>query len=439
MTIEVKISSDRTLDIKNRRFGGIQGDIGSVNLDFDISDIEEQGQIWRVEFKGCAGTFESTIPLTPNENHIVVTIPTSITDVGGTAQVYLIEEIISDNEVVKRVCSYPLRLYFYNKPNKKVDGSVQEYERNITDMYLSVSNKAIEMEKSKEQAVKACELAVESIDNKEYRLSAGDEFTSEVLKFSRYPTEQRTLVTLNKDMLVTQSEYENEIKPLIDEKCTESQALWNVYNQINYSQGKNNPIQVEESGDKSFRIILNTDTELSEESSNPVANSTITSKLNEKVDVSEYESFVNKKYEVIETVTTEEEISVFSRSQEPDGTAYKFDRMKVLLEIATADSTSSILVRMQKATNSSWVYWYQNASGISTSKKYLSCEGYKNCGIWDNETLYGGGEYLVPNKVGQVPAFWGKFSEEAVPQICYLYIAGKLPIGTKITILGVRA
>ena len=155
MTINAKISSDRKLNIKNRRFGGIQGDIGSVNIDFDISDVVSQNQSWRVEFKGCAGTFESTVSLTPENNHISVTIPKSICDVGGTAQVYLIEELITDNEVKKRVCSYPLRLYFYNKPNKKVDGSVAEYERDVMDMYLYVANKASEIEEFEKRVIRA--------------------------------------------------------------------------------------------------------------------------------------------------------------------------------------------------------------------------------------------------------------------------------------------
>ncbi|MGN0174557.1 MAG: hypothetical protein ACI39F_08960, partial [Acutalibacteraceae bacterium] len=146
MTINVKISSDRKLDIKNRRFGGVQGDIGSVSIDFDISEIaEKSNQSWRVEFVGCAGTYESTVPITPTENHLIVDVPTTIRNIGGTAQVYLIEELITDNEVKEKICSYPLRLYFYNKPKGKVEVSVTEYERNITDMYLDMANKKREI------------------------------------------------------------------------------------------------------------------------------------------------------------------------------------------------------------------------------------------------------------------------------------------------------
>ena len=146
MTINVKISSDRKLDIKNRRFGGIQGDIGGVSIDFDVSEIAgKDNQSWRVEFVGCAGTYESTVPITPTENHLIVDVPTTIRNIGGTAQVYLIEELIIDSEVKEKICSYPLRIYFYNKPKGKVEVSVTEYERNITDMYLDMANKKKEI------------------------------------------------------------------------------------------------------------------------------------------------------------------------------------------------------------------------------------------------------------------------------------------------------
>lgn len=167
------------------------------------------------------------------------------------------------------------------------------------------------------------------------------------------------------------------------------------------------------------------DNKLSDTSDNPVANSAIYAEL-------------NKQYEVIETVTTEEEISAFSRSQEPDGTTYGFDRMKVLIEIAAAESASAITVKMQKDSGSNWVYYYTNSSGITTAKQYISCEGYKNYGYWENKTQYGSSEYSIPTITGMSPRFWS-FDEAKTKTIGYLLISGNLPIGTKITILGVRA
>lgn len=292
MTIKVKISSDRTLDIKNRRFGGIQGDIGSVDLDFDISDIEEQEQIWRVEFKGCAGTFESTVPLTPSENHIVVTIPTSITDVGGTAQVYLIEEQITNGEIVKRVCSYPLRLYFYNKSNEKTDVSISEYGRNVTEMYLFVANKASEIEKIKAEieeeahsASSAYTQAVEAIEGKENEVVGGNAITVD-----RETAEGKTIIGVDNSQVIGRDEFNHSIKPAIyediekkaDEEYVES--IPSMIVETRFNQPKGNPIQFETSSDGTSYLTLDVDYELSADSDNAVANYVLKENLENKQD-----------------------------------------------------------------------------------------------------------------------------------------------------------
>lgn len=292
MTIKVKISSDRTLDIKNRRFGGIQGDIGSVDLDFDISDIEEQERIWRVEFKGCAGTFESTVPLTPSENHIVVTIPTSITDVGGTAQVYLIEEQITNGEVVKRVCSYPLRLYFYNKPNEKTDVSISEYGRNVTEMYLFVANKASEIEGIKAEieeeahsASLAYTQAVEAIEGKENEVVGGNAITVD-----RETAEGKTIIGVDNSQVIGRDEFNHSIKPAIyediDKKADEEyvESLPSMIVETRFNQPEGNPIQFETSSDGTSHLTLDVDYELSADSDNAVANYVLKENFENKQD-----------------------------------------------------------------------------------------------------------------------------------------------------------
>ena len=93
---------------------------------------------------------------------------------------------------------------------------------------------------------------------------------------------------------------------------------------------------------------------------------------------------------------------------------------------------------MQKDSAGSWVFYYNNAIGIDTVKSYLYCEAYKEYGYWQSTTARTTSEYGFGNKTNQVPAFW-LFSEKSTPNIGCLRIEGKLPIGTKITILGVRA
>lgn len=169
------------------------------------------------------------------------------------------------------------------------------------------------------------------------------------------------------------------------------------------------------------------DTALSSTSENPVQNKAVFDAL-------------DKKYEVIETVTTTEEISLFVRSAEPNGTAYKFDRLKVLIELPAASAKSSLVVKIQKDAQHRWVFYYYNAEGITTSKRKYSFECYKSFGYYETTIMSttGANDYALPAKYGQVPAFWG-VDESQAENIGYLRIEGNLPIGTEITILGVRA
>lgn len=144
--------------------------------------------------------------------------------------------------------------------------------------------------------------------------------------------------------------------------------------------------------------------------------------------------------ESIEEITTTEEISLFVRSAEPDGTTYKFDRLKVLIDVPVASAKSSLVVKIQKDAQSRWLLYYNSAEGISTSKKKYSFECYKSYGYYEATIMAvtGTNDYALPAKYGQVPAFW-QVDESQAKNIGHLRIEGNLPIGTKITILGVRS
>ena len=144
--------------------------------------------------------------------------------------------------------------------------------------------------------------------------------------------------------------------------------------------------------------------------------------------------------ESIEEITTTEEISLFVRSAEPDGTTYKFDRLKVLIDLPAASAKSSFVTKIQRDPSSRWLLYYNNAEGITTSKRKYSFECYKSYGYYETTIMSttGVNDYALPAKYGQVPAFW-EVDESQAKNIGYLRIEGNLPIGTKITILGVRA
>ena len=149
--IEVKITSERKIETPYRRFAGMQGDTG-YRLKFDVKDIYSDDSIYRVEWYGAADSFTQTILLDVSDGMVYANVPTDIVKAGGTATAYLIEEKVVDDEVVERVCTYPIRLYLGNKPTGDNSVAVGEYERNVTDMYLAVVNAK---QKQDEQAKKA--------------------------------------------------------------------------------------------------------------------------------------------------------------------------------------------------------------------------------------------------------------------------------------------
>lgn len=51
--------------------------------------------------------------------------------------------------------------------------------------------------------------------------------------------------------------------------------------------------------------------------------------------VAKLEAEKNKKFELIEEITTTEEISVISRTKEPDETSYDFEKIKILIKAST--------------------------------------------------------------------------------------------------------
>ena len=173
--IEVKITSERKIETPYRRFAGMQGDTG-YRLKFDVKDIYSDDSIYRVEWYGAADSFTQTILLDVSDGMVYANVPTDIVKAGGTATAYLIEEKVVNDEVVERVCTYPIRLYLGNKPTGDNSVAVGEYERNVTDMYLAVVNAK---QKQDEQAKKASDafntatvLAEEA--RQDYEAVAGD-------------------------------------------------------------------------------------------------------------------------------------------------------------------------------------------------------------------------------------------------------------------------
>ena len=228
-------------------------------------------------------------------------------------------------------------------------------------------------------------------------------------------------VTVNDDGTIVVDDYEN----IIAIFETDATRKYKVGSEKSYPYSYDTNKLLSKIDDKQDKLTI--DDNLSSTSTNPIQNKAVFDAL-------------NKKYEVIETVTTTEEISRFVRSAEPDGTTYKFDRLKVLIDVPVASAKSSLVVKIQKDAQSRWLLYYNSAEGISTSKKKYSFECYKSYGYYEATIMAvtGTNDYALPAKYGQVPAFW-QVDESQAKNIGHLRIEGNLPIGTKITIFGVRA
>lgn len=162
--IEVKILSDRKVEIPYRRFGGTQGDTG-YRVKFDVSNIHDENNIYRIEWFGAADSFTQTIPLVVTDGMVMCSVPKEISKAGGTAVAYLIEESVSDSVVAERICTYPIRLYFNNKPTGDNSVVVGEYERNVTDMYLAMVNAKTSLDRKATVVEKELEEAKEKYQN----------------------------------------------------------------------------------------------------------------------------------------------------------------------------------------------------------------------------------------------------------------------------------
>lgn len=141
-----------------------------------------------------------------------------------------------------------------------------------------------------------------------------------------------------------------------------------------------------------------------------------------------------KKYELIETITLDEDMAI-ERTQEPDGTPYKFERMFLKIRCV---STATPNIRFYCMEKQSWSL----AGGVlnfdtATSTMYGAVEAYPYCGYWFTDTHQPStdeGRYLSLR--GGVSAL--ETTVEKCPYLDRVVSLGTLPAGTTVAIWGVR-
>ena len=147
-------------------------------------------------------------------------------------------------------------------------------------------------------------------------------------------------------------------------------------------------------------------------------------------------------FELIEEITLTEDTNLIERSAEPNGAAYNFDNVMIMVEANTGSGDSTLRCRIAEL-NGSITHLCSLANGISTQKKFsvfytenicgkLSLSGvcapgdkssaYSNCG-----NVYKSLAFSSDTKIGKLYLLASSSGSVAIPS------------GTKITIYGVRA
>ena len=143
---------------------------------------------------------------------------------------------------------------------------------------------------------------------------------------------------------------------------------------------------------------------------------------------------VDKEYELIEEITLTEHVTQIIRTDEPDGTAYAFER--VAIKINRTNTSEGGVYVYSGSTVLGWSY-------LSGSGQYFACETFSLHGYWQNYRYSASSGHIDYNSIA--PSGDSRFLK--IKKVAGQYVSkiqitlnnGELGIGTKISIYGVRA
>ena len=143
---------------------------------------------------------------------------------------------------------------------------------------------------------------------------------------------------------------------------------------------------------------------------------------------------VDKEYELIEEITLTENVTQIIRTDEPDGTAYAFER--VVIKINRTNTGEGGVYVYSGTTVLGWSY-------LSGSGQYFACETFSLHGYWQNYRYSASSGHIDYNSIA--PSGDSRFLK--IKKVAGQYVSkiqiklnnAELGIGTKISIYGVRA
>lgn len=143
---------------------------------------------------------------------------------------------------------------------------------------------------------------------------------------------------------------------------------------------------------------------------------------------------VDKEYELIEEITLTENVTQFTRTDEPDGTAYAFEM--VAIKINRTNTGAGGVYVFSGSTVLGWSY-------IAETGQHFACETFSLHGYWQNYRYSASSSHNDYNNIA--PSGDSRFLK--IKKVAGQYVSkiqitlndGGLGIGTKISIYGVRA
>lgn len=154
---------------------------------------------------------------------------------------------------------------------------------------------------------------------------------------------------------------------------------------------------------------------------------------------SNLEKTVGGTYELVEEITTTEELTAIRRAEHPDGTPYNFKSMIVKMEIPAGAGTG--LVNVAFSDKAGWQLGFSSNNTIATNARWAWTRIFRDYDRWHCEFSVGSTKYAqtVLRQVGDNEIFGAKFGMVGILNIKANTSGIPLPAGTIIKIYGVRA
>ncbi len=147
-----------------------------------------------------------------------------------------------------------------------------------------------------------------------------------------------------------------------------------------------------------------------------------------------------RKFELVETITTGEDLTAISRTAWPDGTPYSFKEMLVKCELQAGTGTGQLNMQFQNRENPANYVTLATTStnAIATTKRYHWTHCYERYGFWNAQ--HGTASTIYASTVNQMTGYDAVIRDLPIDSLVITATTTGVPIpaGSIIKIYGVR-